>query len=64
VAGYVDKYKDQVGGKYGAAGLEEMVNVHFRQLATKLKLYGLTPEFKKELEMLTSIYQPFLKKGN
>jgi len=63
MAGYVDKYKDQEGGKYGVAGLQEMVDVHFRQLATKLKLYGLTPEFKKELALLTEIYQPFLKKG-
>lgn len=63
MAGYYDKYKDREGGKYGVDGLQEMVDTHFRQLATKLKLYGLTPEFKKELEYLTKIYEPFIKKG-
>jgi len=63
MAGYQSKYKNYVGGKYGQQGLQEMVDVHFRQLATKLKLHGLTPEFKKELAYLTKIYKPFLKKG-
>ena len=46
--------------KYGHEGLHEMVDTHFQQMATKLKLYGLTHEFKKELAYLTRIYQPFL----
>ncbi len=61
MAGYVDKYKDQVGGKYGVAGLEEMVNVHFQQLDTKIKLQGFTQELKKEQEFLQKIYKPFMK---
>ena len=61
MAGYVSKYKDKKGGKYGIDGLYEMVDTHFQQLATKLELEGLTPEFKKELAYLTKIYKPFMK---
>jgi hypothetical protein len=67
MAGYQEK-KYGKEGKYGHAQLHKMVEVHFMQMATKLKLYGLTHEFKKELEMLTRIYKPLiececLKKG-
>ena len=61
MAGYQSKYKNYVGGKYGQQGLQEMVDVHFQQLATKIKLQGFTPELKKELEYLTRIYKPFMK---
>jgi len=61
VAGYVSKYKNKKGGKYGIDALYEMVDVHFQQLATRIKLQGLTPELKKELAYLTKIYKPFLK---
>ena len=47
-------------GKYGHAALHDMVDTHFLQLQTKLKLYGLSKEFKEELSYLTRIYQPFL----
>ena len=61
MAGYQSKYANYVGGKYGQQGLQEMVNVHFRQLATKIKLQGLTPALQKEKETLTRIYKPFMK---
>lgn len=61
MAGYVSKYKNKKGGKYGIDALYEMVDTHFQQLATKLELEGLTPEFKKELAYLTKIYKPFMK---
>lgn len=61
MAGYQSKYKNYVGGKYGQQALQEMVDVHFQQLATKIKLQGFTPELKKELEYLTRIYIPFMK---
>jgi len=72
MAGYqeekIRKSKKYPQGKYGHDQLHKMVEVHFMQMATKLKLYGLTHEFKKELEMLTRIYKPLiececLKKG-
>lgn len=61
MAGYYDKYKDRKGGKYGVDGLQEMVDTHFRQLATKFKLYGATKTNLKELNQLVSIYEPFMK---
>jgi len=61
VAGYVSKYKNKKGGKYGIDALYEMVDVHFQQLATKIKTQGLTPELQKEQEYLTKIYKPFMK---
>ena len=61
MAGYQSKYKDYVGGKYGQQGLQEMVDVHFRQLATRIKLQGLTPALKKEQALLEKIYKPFMK---
>ena len=63
MAGYYDKYKNRKGGKYGVDGLQEMVDTHFRQLATKFKLYGATKTNLKELNQLVSIYEPFIKKG-
>lgn len=63
MAGYYDKYKNRKGGKYGVDGLQEMVDTHFRQLATKFKLYGATKTNLKELNQLVSIYEPFMKKG-
>lgn len=61
MAGYYDKYKNRKGGKYGVDGLQEMVDTHFRQLATKFKLYGATKANLKELNQLVSIYEPFMK---
>tara|TARA_B100000965_G_scaffold406574_1_gene446212 strand:- start:1359 stop:1550 length:192 start_codon:yes stop_codon:yes gene_type:complete len=61
MAGYQSKYKNYVGGKYGQQGFEEMVDVHFQQLATKIKLQGLTPALKKEQAFLEKIYKPFMK---
>ena len=61
MAGYYDKYKNRKGGKYGVDGLQEMVDTHFRQLATKFKLYGFTEANLKELEQMVSIYKPFMK---
>lgn len=61
MAGYQSKYKNYVGGKYGQQGFEEMVDVHFQQLATKIKLQGLTPALKKEQAYLTKIYKPFME---
>jgi len=72
MAGYqqevIRKSKKYPQGKYGHDQLHKMVEVHFMQMATKLKLHGLSHEFKKELAMLTKIYQPLincecLKKG-
>lgn len=61
MAGYQSKYKDRVGGKYGIESLHEMVDVHFQQLETKIKLQGLTPALKKEQAFLEKIYKPFMK---
>jgi hypothetical protein len=61
MAGYQSKYKDRVGGKYGIESLHEMVDVHFQQLDTKIKLQGLTPALKKEQELLQKIYKTFMK---
>tara|TARA_Y100000004_G_scaffold32681_1_gene34440 strand:- start:1754 stop:1945 length:192 start_codon:yes stop_codon:yes gene_type:complete len=61
MAGYQSKYKNYDGGKYGQQSLQEMVDVHFQQLATKIKLQGLTPELKKEQAFLEEIYEPFMK---
>jgi hypothetical protein len=61
MAGYQSKYKDRVGGKYGIESLHEMVDVHFQQLETKIKLQGLTPELVKEQELLQKIYKTFMK---
>ena len=61
MAGYQSKYKNYVGGKYGQQGLQEMVDVHFQQLATKIKLQGFTPALQKEQAFLEKIYKPFMK---
>ena len=61
MAGYQSKYKDRVGGKDGIESLHEMVDVHFQQLETKIKLQGLTPALKKEQAFLEKIYKPFMK---
>ena len=61
MAGYQSKYKDYVGGKYGQQGLQEMVDVHFQKLATRIKLQGLTPALEKEQAFLKKIYKPFMK---
>ena len=61
MAGYQSKYKDYVGGKYGQQGLQEMVDVHFQQLATRIKLQGLTPALQIEQAFLEKIYKPFMK---
>ena len=61
MAGYQSKYKNYVGGKYGQQGLQEMVDVHFQQLATRIKLQGLTPTNLKEQAFLEKIYKPFMK---
>lgn len=46
--------------KYGHNGLHEMVDTHFMQLETKIKLQGLTEELAKESDYLNKIYKPFL----